>query len=249
MHIQMHTSILHIQPVPTPHPISTSPPSLTTSTHPSTLHSSTLSLTFQPTTVSILYPQDDTGVFDDPLTEGSSEVPRPSGRDTSSPCPPMPPKAPLPEQPPPPPTVSALETAPIPAASVVDTPNSRRSAVAFLTEASAYPLLLFEAPLQLHLAVTVMLYVYYSLNPWSYLAGLLAGFFIFYFAILSAFIVVVYHLEEAMKKELDQQSVQPVKHKAFEETKLRIQYFEVTGCVCVHVCMCMCVHVCMLWRS
>ncbi|KAL5473361.1 hypothetical protein EMCRGX_G027837 [Ephydatia muelleri] len=229
-----------------PHPTTAQPPDS---------HSSTLSLTFQPTTVPIiLHPLEGTTkgqedvVLDDPLTtewNGGMLAPRPSdgarlgsGRDAPSARPPTPSKVsepesemlkaekPRPQPPPPSSTSSSSETAPTPAASVVAVQDSGQAAVAFLTEASAHPMLLFEAPLQLHLAATLMLYVYYSLNPWNYLAGLLAGFFIFYFALLSAFIVVVYHTEEALRKELSQQGAQPVRHKAFEDTKLRIQYFE-----------------------
>ena len=53
-------------------------------------------------------------------------------------------------------------------------------------------------PLHVHLSLSLLLYFYYTLNPFPYLAGLAAGFLLFYLCLGAAFVAYVRREEEEM---------------------------------------------------
>ena len=67
-----------------------------------------------------------------------------------------------------------------------------------------------DLTLPYHLALAFTVYIYYSLNPWSYLAGFLAGFLMMYLVVGTAFVWYVV-TQEHERKEKKRETLGPLK--------------------------------------
>ncbi len=90
-----------------------------------------------------------------------------------------------------------------------------------------------------HLAIALVLYLYYTFNPWSYLSGLLAGFLLTYTLVGTVFILYVESTEqerEERKKERNKLK-KPSKHflQRMSTDFSNLKEYKVLSLLCMHV--------------